>query len=400
MLAITAGAACSDGITSPSREAGPTTVVRWNVVARELVIVERMAPPKASRVYAYLSAAQYGAAIASRVPPSASSLHALLNPPFGRTEAAIANASARILMVMFPNQGARISQALQADRAGLRARGATPSAVDSGATVGGEIAGILEARASSDGSDTEWAGTVPNGPGLWNGGSPQLPAWGLVRPWLWASGQELRAPSPPAFDSDEFRAALAEVRQISDARTPAQLEIARFWADGAGTYTPPGHWNELAAELINSSGMSELHAARTMALVNVAMMDAVIGCWDTKYAYWLLRPYQADPGISTPIGQPPHPSYPSGHACSSGAAASVLGALFPARAAELEELAVEACDSRVYAGIHYRFDAEAGMAIGTKAAARALERADTLVRSIIPTSPQPDHGVIATGNAS
>ena len=93
----------------------------------------------------------------------------------------------------------------------------------------------------------------------------------------------------------------------------------------------------------------------------------------------MVRPWQADPGISTPIGQPPHPSYPSGHTCSSGAAAGVLASLFPARAAELEQLAVEACDSRVYAGIHYRFDAEAGMAIGRQAATRTLERADALV---------------------
>ena len=97
-----------------------------------------------------------------------------------------------------------------------------------------------------------------------------------------------------------------------------------------------------------------------MALVNMAMMDAFIGCWDSKFTYWLVRPWQADAGITTPIGQPPHPSYPSGHACGSGAAAGVLGALVPAHAAELERMAIEACDSRVYAGIHYRFDAVAG----------------------------------------
>lgn len=374
-------AACSDGVTAPRPDA-ETTTLHWNALARELVIADRMAPPTASRAYAYLSVAQYASAVAARgfrpgVLPSA----AIADPPIGRIEAAIATASARILAVMFPNQTARIGYELQADLASLRGRSATPAAIAFGEAIGGDIAASLEARASNDGTNIEWSGTVPNGDGFWSGTGPQLPAWGLVKPWLWSSGSELRAPPPPPFDSEVFRAALAEVRQIADARTPAQLEIARFWADGAGTYTPPGHWNELAADLIHSSGMGELHAARTMALVNVAMMDAVIGCWDTKYTYWVVRPWQADPGISTPIGQPPHPSYPSGHACSSGAAAGVLASLFPVRAAELEHLAVEACDSRVYAGIHYRFDAEAGMKIGNEAATRTLDRADELVRS-------------------
>jgi hypothetical protein len=237
----------------------------------------------------------------------------------------------------------------------------------------------LEIRARADGSDVRWTGVVPNGPAYWVGSTPQLPAWGQVQPWLWESGSELRAPPPPPFDSEEFRAALSEVRAISSARTPEQMQIAEFWADGAGTYTPPGHWNAIASDLIRDAGMSELHAARTLAAMNVAVMDAAIGCWDTKYTYWVVRPYQADPSISTPIGQPPHPSYPSGHACFSGAAAEVLASVFPRLSAELERMAVEACDSRVYAGIHYRFDAEAGMGIGIKAAQRALELADRLV---------------------
>lgn len=377
-------AACADGVTAPRRDTGPTTVARWNAVARELVIAERMAPPRASRAYAYLSVAQYASAMAARgLRPDVFAPAALLNPRLGSTEAAIAAASAQILGIMFPDQTTRIAHELRNDLAALRGRSARPSAIESGEAIGAEIVAGLEARASQDGADIRWSGSLPNGSGFWSGTEPQLPAWGLVQPWLWSSGSELRAPPPPPFDSDAFRLALGEVRQIADARTPAQMEIARFWADGAGTYTPPGHWNEITADLIRSSEMGELHAARTMALVNVAMMDAVIGCWDTKYTYWLVRPYQADLSISTPIGQPPHPSYPSGHACSSGAAAGVLASLFPSRAAELEHLAVEACDSRVYAGIHYRFDAEAGMEIGSKAATRALARADAVVGSVI-----------------
>jgi hypothetical protein len=288
-----------------------------------------------------------------------------------------------VLGALFPSHAARIDHALAADLSALRGQSIDIPAIERAAAIGARIAASLQARADGDGWNAAWTGAPPNGDGYWTGAEPQLPMWGLVRPWLWESGSELRAPPPPAFDSQEFREALAEVRQIAETRTAAQMETARFWADGAGTYTPPGHWNEIASQLIRESGWSDLNAAHALALMNVAMVDATIGCWDTKYTYWLLRPWQADPAITTPIGQPPHPSYPSGHACSSGAGAGVLAALFPSEAEDLERMAVEACDSRVYAGIHYRFDAEAGMTIGTRAAERALERGDQLLQAEI-----------------
>jgi hypothetical protein len=284
---------------------------------------------------------------------------------------------------MFPSQALRIEHELSEDLAALRGQELAFEAVERGEALGVAIAASLLGRAYGDGSDAAWEGSPPNGEGVWTGISPQLPMWGLVRPWLWEAGSEMRAGPPPQFNSQAFLDALAEVRSIADARSPAQMEVARFWADGAGTYTPPGHWNQIAAQLITDGNLNDLAAARTLALVNVAMSDAFIGCWDSKFHYWVIRPYQADPLITTPIGQPPHPSYPSGHACSSGAGGAVLAALFPDKADQLERMAVEACDSRVYAGIHYSFDAEAGMAIGTSAAQRALERGDALVHSEI-----------------
>jgi membrane-associated phospholipid phosphatase len=101
-------------------------------------------------------------------------------------------------------------------------------------------------------------------------------------------------------------------------------------------------------------------------------MDANIACHDAKYTYWLIRPSQADPAITTPIGLPNHPSYPSNHACVSAATAYVLGALFPDQAARLSAMAAEAAESRLYAGIHYRFDAEAGLRIARQVADLAL----------------------------
>jgi hypothetical protein len=383
LLAAAVLSACSDGVTAPvPSEAG--TSVRWNTIARELVVLDRTAPPVAGRAYTYLSVAQYTAALAARgVRPDAVPSLASLRDAHSPSRAAIATASAHVLGAMFPSQGARIEHELAAELAALRGESIDIAAIERAEAIGGRIAASLLARAQDDGWNASWAGTVPNGDGFWFGTSPQLPMWGQVRPWLWDSGSELRGPPPPAFSSQQFRDALDEVRQIAETRTAAQMESARFWADGAGTYTPPGHWNEIAAQLIRERGLGDLQAARTLALMNVAMADAAIGCWDTKFTYWVLRPWQADSRITTPIGQPPHPSYPSGHACFSGAGAKVLAALFPSEAEDLERMAVEACDSRVYAGIHYRFDAEAGMTIGIRAAERALERGDQLLQSEI-----------------
>ncbi len=383
LLAAAALSACSDGVTAPAPEEAGTSV-RWNAISRELVTLDRTAPPVAGRAYTYLSLAQFAAAVAARgirpdAIPSLSSLRDAHSP----SRAAIATASAHVLSALFPSHGPRIQHELGAEVGALRGQSIDVAAIERAEAIGARIAASLLARAQADGWNAVWTGTAPNGDGYWIGTSPQLPMWGQVRTWLWESGSELRAPPPPAFNSQQFRDALAEVHQIAETRTDAQMEVARFWADGAGTYTPPGHWNEIAAQLIRERGLGDLQAARTLALMNVAMADAAIGCWDSKFTYWVIRPWQADSRVTTPIGQPPHPSYPSGHACFSGAGAKVLAALFPSEAENLEQMAVEACDSRVYAGIHYRFDAEAGMTIGIRAAERALERGDQLLQSEI-----------------
>jgi len=109
-----------------------------------------------------------------------------------------------------------------------------------------------------------------------------------------------------------------------------------------------------------------------MFLMGAASFDALIGCFEAKYHYWFIRPPQADPGIVTTFPTPPHPSYPSAHSCSSGALAGVLVAIFPSEARRLAAVAEESSLSRLYAGIHYRFDMEAGLALGRAVAAKAL----------------------------
>jgi membrane-associated phospholipid phosphatase len=109
----------------------------------------------------------------------------------------------------------------------------------------------------------------------------------------------------------------------------------------------------------------------------MAMMDAGIACWDGKYHYMLIRPPQVEPSITTPIGLPNFPSYPSSHACFSGAGAETLAYAFPAERGYLTAKAEEAAMSRVYAGIHYRFDSTAGLELGRDVARLAVERGRT-----------------------
>ncbi len=106
--------------------------------------------------------------------------------------------------------------------------------------------------------------------------------------------------------------------------------------------------------------------------MSAAEFDALIGCFDAKYHYWFIRPPQADPAITLPIGLPPHPSYPSAHSCVSGSATGVLAAIFPNERDRLEAVAIEASLSRLYAGIHYRFDFVTGLALGRAVAAKAM----------------------------
>lgn len=380
-------AACTDGAGGPTavsiqpvaasaqRDAAPTDaptgLIRWNELARRLVASHRIAPPRAARIYAYLSVAGDGAAALSHDDDRNEVRHGKDGDDAAH-RAAIRGASYRILSHLFVTELGLAADAplLDAELATQRLRRDAGSLASE--RRGERIADALIARARSDGADLAWTGTVPIGTGLWTGTNPQLPAWGKLKPWVLRSADQFRAPPPPAFGSTRFLADLGEVRLVSDTRTADQLRIATFWADGAGSATPPGHWNQIAADLIDAHHLDERHAAHALALVNMAISDAVVGCWDSKYTYWTIRPYQVDASITTPIGRPPHPSYPSGHACSSTAAAGVLSYLFPRDAAAIQALAAESGLSRIYAGIHYRFDIEAGRALGASVAAAAV----------------------------
>ncbi len=122
--------------------------------------------------------------------------------------------------------------------------------------------------------------------------------------------------------------------------------------------------------------MSDADAARVLAVLNVAATDAVIACFDAKYHYWTIRPSQADTTLvlADSVDLPNFPSYPSGHACSAGAFDAVLGHFFPQDRAEFTRIAEEQAMSRLYGGIHYRFDNDGGLALGRVVALYDVER--------------------------
>jgi membrane-associated phospholipid phosphatase len=246
-----------------------------------------------------------------------------------------------------------------------------------GAAIGHAVGEQVIARAAGDGTYAAFGYVaVPAGPGLWIPTArymePTLPGWGKVRPWFMTRGDQFRSPPPPAWGSPEFEAAVAEARRISDRRTPEQIVIARRWADGTGSATPAGHWNLIASELVTRHAVDQARAARILAVLNMAMMDAGIAVWDAKYTYFVIRPWQADPKIVYVVPRPNFPAYPSGHSGFSGAAAEVLAHFFPAERAELTRKALEASESRILGGIHFRFDCAEGLRQGRAVAELAL----------------------------
>jgi membrane-associated phospholipid phosphatase len=130
--------------------------------------------------------------------------------------------------------------------------------------------------------------------------------------------------------------------------------------------TPPGHWNAMEVPCISSAQFSEVRAARALALLNVALHDAAVGCWEAKYYYFNPRPSQLDPSIKVMTGLPNFPSYVSGHSDFSAAGSGVLSYPFPSGPSYFDAQKQEAAMSRRYAGIHYRSDIVVGVAHGQR----------------------------------
>jgi membrane-associated phospholipid phosphatase len=359
-LASSSGVPFAEGLASPE----------WQHTAVSLVAQAAFNPQTASRAYALLGVAQYLAV--QRAEGAAGGGRRRLESDRG----AVAGASVVVLSYLFPGQAQALEDLVVAQaQAGPGDQHPAFAAAEAiGRTVGGEIV----TRAQTDGFNQPFTGSIPSGPGLWisNTNPPTMVAGQLpkVTPWFLTSADQFRPGPPPAFGSAEFQAALGEIRGISDTRTAEQTQIAAYWAMNPGTPTPPGFWLGVATDGVREHGLSEREATHVYALLSAAVFDALIGCWDAKETYWFIRPWQADSAITVvpAVGKPNHPSYPSGHACVSRSAAAVLATFFPEEQADLDAIAMEAGLSRLYAGIHYRFDIVAGAQLGRSVAALAI----------------------------
>ncbi len=411
-------------------------ILRWNEIMRELVAKYNLPPyqnedgtypipsganpfayplfpfsnpPYAARAYAYIAAAQYDALVATwhykkiynRLAPykNSTSITAMLPktdlPSYPSEAAVIAGVTAEMMKLLFPTEISNIEQkAANHELSIMRAGAATRSDIEAGEVLGRAVAQkfILKARGDK-------AGAAVGTPALWTkletdciakGRSPwislespkrppMLPFFGDVVPIVMprTTLMTFLPPPPPPVGSPQLIKETAEILEFTKKQDREYIRIAHFWADGVGTSTPPGHWNAIAADDFIKQNLSEVKWSRNMALLNLTLMDAAIITWATKYEYYNGRPCQVDPEIKTSTGVPNFPAYISGHSTFSGSAATILSYLTPARANAYKAMALEASNSRMVSGIHFRSDCEVGLTVGAKVGDYFIERGKT-----------------------
>jgi hypothetical protein len=413
------------------------------------VAFEQPGPGRATRVMAIVHLAIFDAlnAIRKRYPSYGTPLAAFADSSL---DAAIAQATHDTLAALFSRQAARLDKLLSDDLARLPSGRATLNGIDIGRRA---AAAILALRANDGFYSSEPAVgqeyAVSNQPGQWRPDPiSRNPAalgayWGRVRPFALASGSQFRIPPLPALTSAEYTSAFNEVKLLGGdgvttptIRTAEQTIIGLFWGyDGGAWVGPrPRQYNQIAVQIALARTTDPLELARVLALVNVAMADAAIVAWDSKYYYKLWRPVtgvrEASPGSSptglgdgnphtigdpnwTPLGAPasnligpnftpPFPACPSGHATVGSAMFQVLrnfygdGVSFTLLSDELNGITrdnqgrvrprilrsfssfsqaeEENGQSRIYLGVHWGFDKSEGIATGHKVADYILQR--------------------------
>jgi hypothetical protein len=369
-------------------------------------------PPVAARSFAYLGLAQYE--IVAQQNPSLRSLSGQLNgfagipkaPAGTNTAAALHGMFVRGIEALYGNTGPTGQRVFAAfkNRLGAELGKAIPAAtLEASQTYGQAVMNSILEYAKTDGGaqitnlgfpllypkatqPQDWVPTAALGMQQ----TPLLPKWGSNRPLAMKTGDACPLPAPPTYSSEKtsvlYQEAL-EVHTTAKNLTVEQRTIARFWSDDPMlSVTPPGHWVNIALNIALEKNLMLWQFAEVQARVGLAVNDAFIGCWNTKYQYNLLRPItyirrHIDPTWEALLLIPPFPEYPSGHSTQSGAAASVLTAFFgenhaftdrtgsdnglePRRFASFVAAAAEAGISRLYGGIHFRAAIERGLEQG------------------------------------
>ncbi len=370
-------------------DAGPPSYRWMEIIAKRQSAGEAVGTYFA-RTYAYVAMAMHDATVAAwnakhqyrreRPPTAGSGVRASVpipaSPSYPSDYAATAAAAATVMAYLVPNE-AGLFQRLgeEAGRSRLAAGVEFPSDYTAGWELGVRVAEQVIARARMDGSDAIWTGVVPSGRCRWTGTNPGNVTATQWKPILLTSPSEFRPAPPPACDSPEVQAQVAEVRNFPRALTSANLSTnarALYWQTPEGIFP----WAVIEMNrwvLEDKLEMDPPRAARAYALLGAVGYDAFIASQDGKFAYWYLRPAQLDPGVTTLFAAPNFPSYPSNHSTFSTARSEVLAYLFPERAAQIRALGKEAGDSRIWAGIHYAMDNDAGVELGRKVAERFIE---------------------------
>jgi hypothetical protein len=347
--------------------------------------------PRSARGLALLNIAIYDATVAAwdakytynRPHPSDldSSLTTLIDnpnsPSYPSEHAVVAGAASTILTYLFPDRADIFAaKAEEAAQSRLLAGVQYPSDVQAGLELGRAVAEQVIAFAMTDGSDAAWDGTMPTGNGYWTGENPVLPGSGQWRPLVLTSGDQFRPAPPPAYDSEQMQIELKALKTFTP--TFATTAAAFFWQSPAGAFQYTyGTVNRLLFE--NGLDANPPRAAHIYATMSAAQYDAFVGCYDAKYAYWSPRPFQVDPEFKSLFPSPNFPSYPSAHSCQTSAVVTVLSSFFPADAEALNRTAKETGDSRMWAGIHFQSDIDAGIALGTSVGELVFEQCEAMV---------------------
>jgi membrane-associated phospholipid phosphatase len=404
-------------ITDPASEA----LQGWYRLVLSLVRhTATYSPPVASRSFAYLGVTAYQ--VVCSQDPSLNTLAGQLNgfgpPPAApgslNLPLALHGAMEEAVNQFFGNTGPTGQRVMKAAAARWREKfraDVSPAEADAALAYGKAVAlHVLEWSKGDGGADVPNMGfpldyTLGAAPHSWRPTSaiplqqfPLLPAWGGNRPFAMPEPNACPLPPPPAYSEEPgsaFHDEAMEVHTVTSALTPEQKAIARFWSDDPMlSPTPPGHWVDIVLQIAARDGMAAKDLADVLARLGVAVADAFIGNWHTKYEYDLLRPVTyirkvIDKNWKPLLITPPFPEYPSGHSTQSGAAEAVLTAFFGEnfafedathvkegfavrRFSSFREAAEEAGISRLYGGIHFRAAIDRGLEQGRCIGAHAV----------------------------
>jgi hypothetical protein len=379
----------------------PNAVIVWNQATLSAIQTDGTDPQFASRGMAMVQLAVFDSVNAIEGTPA---YFVKTTAPAGASiEAAVDAAAHDVLAYLYPAQQATFD-ALYASQLALLPSG---TATTDGVTVGQTVAAAVIARRANDGSRDFVDFEPGSAPGDWQPTPPAYapaldPQWANVTPFALTGPSQFTPGGPPALSSTAWADAVNQVESLgavnSTTRTADQTQIAQFWNDAGGTATPPGHWNAIAETVAQAQGDSLIDDARLFAELDVALADAGITAWNTKFTYTAWRPITviqsggdgvnsgvtADTGWYPLLTTPNFPEYVSGHSTFSAAAATVLDAFFGTSVSfstteptlpgvtrsftSFDQAAAEAGMSRIYAGIHFMFSNTDGHTAGQNVA--------------------------------